>query len=77
MTRYLEEAINHDRPAMQEAGASRETTHALDAAYGEVLAVEPHDGRRTSLFTEILDQRDHVTEARRARLVFADGILPG
>ncbi len=76
MTRYLEDTINEDWPAMANGGRSADTTHALDDVYAAALAFEPSDVRGGSLFAEILHQLDTVTQARRIRLTFALGIVP-
>lgn len=76
MTRYLNDVISDDWPAMEKGGASRETTHALDGVYAAALTFDPRDNRGASLFSEILHQLDLVTQARRTRIIFADGIVP-
>ncbi|MBV9654938.1 MAG: DUF4239 domain-containing protein [Acetobacteraceae bacterium] len=77
MTRYLEDVINDDWPSMEHGGSSTETTHALTGVYQAVLTFDPTDDRGTALFGEMLHQLDQVTQARRARIILADGIVPG
>jgi Na+/proline symporter len=77
MTRYLKGAIADDWPAMERGKASPEVTIALNGLYTEILAYQPPDARGTAIFAEILHQLDLITQARRARLVGAAGIVPG
>ncbi len=74
---YLSTAIAEDWPAMARGEASRSTTQALNAAYSAALTFSPTDSRGAALLTETLRQLDAVTQARRARLVVASGIVPG
>ena len=81
-TRDLKAGIADDWPAMEHGKASPVATHALDDLYAELLYAEPRlynltDRRGEAIFSEILHQLDVVTEARRARLVMAAGIVPG
>jgi hypothetical protein len=73
---YLETAIAEDWPAMEKGKGSPATTRALGSLYALVLTYEPGDQRGTAVLTEILRQLDRVTEARRARLVKASGVVP-
>jgi hypothetical protein len=77
VTRYLGAAVGNDWPAMEHGKASPVVTHALNDLYTDVLSYEPQDRRSTAIFSEILHQLDLVTQARRARLVMASGIVPG
>jgi hypothetical protein len=77
MTRYLKAVIVNDWAAMERGKSSPLVTHALDDLYSDLLAYNPPDSRSTAIFTEILHQLDLVTQARRARLVKASGIVPG
>jgi hypothetical protein len=74
---YLSTAIAEDWPAMARGEASPSTTQALNAAYSAALTFSPTDPRGAALLTETLRQLDAVTQARRARLVVASGIVPG
>ena len=76
MTHYLETAINDDWAAMERGHASDTATRSLDALYTAVLAYKPTDIRGVTLFGEIVQQLNLMTEARRARLVKASGIVP-
>ena len=77
LTAYLKSTIDEDWPAMARGGSSRVATRALDGVYGAVLTYNPGDRRGAALLTEIFRQLDIVTQARRARLVLASGIVPG
>jgi hypothetical protein len=74
---YLSTAIAEDWPAMERGEASQSTTRALDAVYSTLLTFSPADRRGAALLTESLRQLDVVTQARRARLVVAAGVVPG
>jgi hypothetical protein len=77
MDTYLSSAIAEDWPAMAKGEPSAMTTRALDAAYTTLLSFTPTDPRGVALLTENLRQLDVVTQARRARLVVAAGVVPG
>jgi hypothetical protein len=74
---YLKSAIENDWPAMERGKASAATNHALDNLYAIVLHYQPPDARGTALLTEALQQLNTLTQARRARIVLAAGIVPG
>jgi hypothetical protein len=69
--------INQEWPAMEQGGASKAATRALDDLYATVLAYAPTRPGDGALLGEILRQLDSLTQARRARLVLASGIVPG
>lgn len=75
-TRYVETAIGEDWPAMERGGSSAAATQALNALYAAVLAYHPADRREQALMSEMLRELSEVTEARRARLVKASGVVP-
>ena len=77
LSAYINDAIVEDWPAMEHGRTSPTTTHALNAIYTLVLTVNPSDRRGAVILSEILDQLNFVTQARRARLVVATGIVPG
>jgi hypothetical protein len=77
LTRYVRAAIAEDWAAMARNESSHAVTRALDAAYAALLTFTPGDGRGTALLDEALRQLDHLTEARRTRLVLASGAVPG
>ncbi|MGH6674546.1 MAG: DUF4239 domain-containing protein [Xanthobacteraceae bacterium] len=78
MSNYVRAAIARDWPAMESHNASeyRAGTMALDAVYATLLSVQPSTPRESATFSEILRQLDVVTQARRARLVTSEGIVP-
>ena len=77
MSAYLQQAIEKGWPAMAQGHADPEANSALNAAYAAVLAFEPTGPRAEAAMTAILEQLDVITQARRARIVAAAGIMPG
>jgi len=77
LSAYLTVAINDDWAAMAQGEGSRSTTEALNAIYASLITFSPADRRGAVLLAETLHQIDLVTQARRARLVAASGIIPG
>ncbi len=77
VTGYMKLAIAKDWPAMERGSASPDVTHALDDVYAALFEYNPEDRRGAALLSEVLHQLDLVTQARRARLVAASGIVPG
>jgi len=74
---YLRSTIENDWPAMAHGQGSAMTNHALGALYDTVLRYQPPDSRGTALLSEALQQLNTLTQARRARIVLAAGIVPG
>lgn len=77
LARYVRIVVADDWPAMARGGASRDATRALTELYRAALAHEPSNLRDAALLTEMLDQLNQVTQARRRRLGLASGIVPG
>ena len=77
ITAYLRSAIADDWPAMARGAESPVTNDALDAVYAELLRFKPADVRAQVVMAEVLYQLDQLTQARRARLSLASGIVPG
>jgi uncharacterized protein DUF4239 len=77
LTRYARASIAEDWPAMARNESSHAVTRMLDTAYAALLTFTPGDGRETTLLAETLRQLDHLTEARRTRLILASGAVPG
>lgn len=77
MTAYLKAAITEDWPAMARREHSPIATQALNDVYTAVLRYRPVDQRGAVVLTAVLHQLDLITEARRARIVVASGIVPG
>jgi Protein of unknown function (DUF4239) len=76
LTGYLTAAVAEDWPAMARGRESPIATHALDDVYAALLTFTPGDNRGAVLLAELLHQLDEVTQARRARLVLAAGVVP-
>lgn len=77
MTTYLNQTIEKEWPAMEHGYANPEANTALNAAYAAVLAFEPTSPRAEAALNAVLEQLDVITQARRARIVVASGIMPG
>jgi hypothetical protein len=77
VTRYLNATIVDEWPAMERGRESPVATHALDNLYDELLRYTPGDRRGEVILSELLHQLDVITTARRARLVEAEGSVPG
>ena len=73
---YLESAMTDDWAAMTRGAVGVATTRALDRLYASVLTFRPTDRHGQAVLTALLHQLDLMTEARRARLVKASGIVP-
>jgi hypothetical protein len=61
---------------MENGKASPVATRALDEIYATAMTYKPTDSRGVAILSEILRQLSVITEARRARLVKASGIVP-
>jgi hypothetical protein len=77
LTRYVRAVITDDWPAMERSEGSSAVTRALDPVYTALLTFTSGDSRGTALLAEALHQLDVMTQARRARLVLAAGVVPG
>jgi hypothetical protein len=78
LTGYLHAAISSDWPAMERGtpapnGSGR---RALDGVYAALLTYPSADPRAGVLIPEILRQIDLITQARRSRLITAEGVVP-
>jgi hypothetical protein len=78
VTAYLKAAIADDWPAMDKGvtGASRSARQALDAIYATLLASDIAGPANNPVVSELLHQLDLMTQARRARLIAAQGSVP-
>jgi len=76
LTIYLKSAIADEWPALAQGRASRDTTKALNELYQPVLAFKPADLHGNQLLAEVLHQLDQLTDARRALVVAAPGVVP-
>ena len=77
MADYVDSAIDADWAAMQRGVESPETVAALSDVYRAVLRYTPPDARGGALLAAALAELDTLTQARRARIVVAEGIVPG
>ncbi len=73
---YLTAAIEKDWPAMERETDSPEVTDALSGIYWTVLKYHSIGPGESIVIAEILRQVDSISDARRERLVMADGIVP-
>lgn len=74
---YIHAAIQYDWPAMARGGSSRAVTAAINDLYAQALAQRPTDRVSVAVLSEVLAQLDQLTQARRTRLVLAEGSVPG
>ncbi|MEO9189913.1 MAG: hypothetical protein ABI224_07900 [Acetobacteraceae bacterium] len=74
---YIHAVIEDDWPAMARGGLSPIGTGAINELYAAALAVHPVDARAVALFSTIITQLNQLTQARRARIVLAEGSVPG
>ncbi len=74
---YAQAVIDSDWPAMNNGHYSRKVTQELDGIYNAVIAHREHAHGEQAIVPEMLYQLDQVTQARRARLTMASGIIPG
>jgi hypothetical protein len=60
------------------AGASNSrTTQTINDLYAAVLSQGKNDRQSVAVMTAMVNELDSLTKARRARLVFAKGVVPG
>lgn len=78
LSNYLRTAIAEDWPAMErnEVGGSRAARRALNDIYAKLLSSGGGERPGDPVLSEILYQLDQMTQARRARLVAAEGAVP-
>jgi len=77
LTHYLELAIASDWPQMQGEKESGDVTGALTQLYAAAVKVAQNADRQPAVLVEMFRQLDSLTQARRARLHLASGIVPG
>jgi Protein of unknown function (DUF4239) len=76
-TNYLNAAIADDWPAMEHGVTGSQTArHALDAVYTTLLTSDVARQAGNPVMSELLHQLDVMTQARRARLIAAEGSVP-
>jgi Protein of unknown function (DUF4239) len=74
---YLKQAVAKDWPAMGSGRPSHTVTLTLTRIYDAVLKFHAFEPSEAPVLSEILRNLDEISEARRARLVTATGIVPG
>jgi len=74
-TDYLTSAIASDWPAMESGTQSPATTEALNEIYHAVFKFQSFGTDERLVLAEVLRQVDRISEARRERLVMANGIV--
>jgi len=74
---YLHAAIEQDWPAAARGTLSPAVTQAVNELYRTVLAGRPDYPGGDALQGELLQQLDRLTQARRARIVLSEGVVPG
>jgi hypothetical protein len=77
MTAYLKAVITEDWPAMARGEQSPIANRALSDVYAAALRYRPVEQRGAVVLAAVLQQLDLITEARRARILDASGIVPG
>jgi hypothetical protein len=75
-TAYLKAAVEKDWPAMDRGKASPDVTVSLNEIYNAVLKFHSVDAQEGLVIGEILRTVDGISEARRERLVTANGTVP-
>lgn len=74
LSNYLKLAISDEWPAMERGHASKP---ALESLYTALLADATGQQRDSALTSELFYQLDLLTQMRRARLLAAEGFVPG
>lgn len=77
LTNFLGAVIGKEFPAMDTGDDSPAAVAALDGLYAALLSYKTSTPRDAVIMAELLRQLDLVTQARRARLDAADGVVPG
>lgn len=73
---YLKSILEDDWPAMAAGHSSPATTRALSGMYQDLVRYRPSDLHDSDLQVELFSEFDKLTEARRERLVMAEGTVP-
>ncbi len=76
MTRYLNSTINDEWSTMENGRRNKPTWEALGGLYAAMLAPESAAKTDVSIKSEIFNQLSIITQARRGRLVAAEGAVP-
>jgi hypothetical protein len=77
LSNYLTVVISDEWPAMERGGRSNSARRALQTIYITMLQAKTAAPQDTALTSEIFYQLDELTQARRARLLAAEGAVPG
>jgi Protein of unknown function (DUF4239) len=77
LSNYLQVAIDQDWPQMARQKSSPEATRALDTLYASTLELTHSGLLQQAVLVEVFHQLDLITQARRTRLHFSIGIVPG
>jgi hypothetical protein len=79
LSNYLAHTITDDWAAMEQVtpGGSSSARQALDSVYTALLTFQSTSPVDAAVLGEILHQVDQLTQARRVRLVEAEGVVPG
>ena len=73
---YARAVIDVDWPAMAQGRSTTQAGDTLSALYGAVLTVPTPDRRQGVVLSEVLQELDSITQARRTRLLLAAGTVP-
>jgi Protein of unknown function (DUF4239) len=73
---YLKAVIEQEWPAMEAGHSSPAAREAMTVLYAAVLKFHAADNNEAIVLSELLRQVDQMSEARRSRLVAADGTVP-
>ena len=73
---YMKSILEEDWPAMSAGRWSRATTRKLNDLYTELVGLRPSDPHDFDLHQDLLRELDKLSEARRERLVMAQGTVP-
>jgi hypothetical protein len=76
LTNYLTVVTSEEWPAMERGERSNSARQALQAIYVAILQDKVAVQQNTALTSEIFYQLDELTQARRARLLAAEGAVP-
>lgn len=74
---YLTSILEDEWPLMAFGHESSKTNQALVSLYAALVRIRPGDLHDQNLQQELYRELDKLTEARRARLVMAEGTVPG
>ncbi len=77
LTTYLKSIVTDEWPAMEDGRANQQTWKALGAIYTALLATDTTAKGDPTVKAEIFNQLNLITQARRTRLLAAEGDVPG